>query len=31
MLGGDEMRLYPHQEKALEMTDGQNRVAYYLD
>ena len=25
------MKLFPHQEKALEMTDGRNRVAYYLD
>lgn len=23
--------LYPHQEKALELTRGQNKVAYYLD
>ena len=25
------MKLFEHQEKALEMTNGQNRVAYYLD
>lgn len=25
------MKLYPHQEAALNATDGQNRVAYYLD
>ena len=25
------MKLYPHQAKALEETDGQNRVAYYHD
>jgi SNF2 family DNA or RNA helicase len=25
------MKLYPHQEAALKSTDGQNRVAYYLD
>ena len=24
-------KLYPHQEKALELTKGKNRVAYYLD
>lgn len=25
------MRLFPHQQKALDMTAGKNRVAYYLD
>ena len=25
------MKLFPHQEVALKVTDGQNRVAYYLD
>ena len=25
------MNLYPHQTKALEMTSGLNRCAYYLD
>lgn len=25
------MKLFPHQETALKVTDGQNRVAYYLD
>ena len=25
------MRLYPHQEKAIELTKDQNKVAYYLD
>ena len=25
------MKLYPHQEAALKVTSGQNRVAYYLD
>lgn len=25
------MNLYPHQTKALEETEGQNRVAYYHD
>lgn len=25
------MKLFPHQQKALEMTAGKNRVAYYLD
>lgn len=25
------MKLYPHQEAALNVTEGQNRVAYYLD
>ena len=25
------MKLFPHQEAALKATDGQNRVAYYLD
>lgn len=25
------IQLYPHQEAALKVTDGQNRVAYYLD
>lgn len=25
------MKLFPHQEAALKSTDGQNRVAYYLD
>ena len=25
------MKLFPHQVEALKATDGQNRVAYYLD
>lgn len=25
------MKLYPHQKQALELTEGRNRVAYYLD
>lgn len=25
------VKLFPHQENALEMTRSQNRVAYYLD
>lgn len=25
------MKLYPHQESALKLTEGKNRVAYYLD
>lgn len=25
------VKLFPHQENALEMTYSQNRVAYYLD
>ena len=25
------MKLFPHQEDALKVTSGQNRVAYYLD
>ena len=25
------MKLFPHQEAALKDTEGQNRVAYYLD
>ena len=24
-------KLYPHQEQALKLTSGRNRVAYYLD
>lgn len=27
----NEIRLYPHQQKALDITKGRNRVAYYLD
>lgn len=26
-----EIKLYPHQQRALDMTNGKNRVAYYLD
>lgn len=25
------MQLFPHQQKALDLTAGKNRVAYYLD
>lgn len=25
------VKLFPHQEEALKMTDSQNKVAYYLD
>ena len=28
---GDGMKLFPHQQDALNATEGQNRVAYYLD
>ena len=25
------MELYPHQQEALKLTEGENKVAYYLD
>lgn len=29
--GGDRMKLYSHQKKALELTEKFNRCAYYVD
>lgn len=30
-LGGDLMKLYPHQQEVLKQTENLNRVAYYMD
>lgn len=29
--GGGCVKLYPHQEKGLELTKGKNKVAFYWD